>query len=169
MGRLVAEMLIAHDKPYLIIDANSDLVREIRGEGLKAAFADAARPNVLSRFSPSEANAVILTMDDPVAARRLVRQLRHDYPDLPIIARARDASHAAELYRAGASHAVPETLEASLQLSEAVLVDIGVAMGPVIASIHEKRDEFRAQIMEEGELDEKPRLKSASLRERAES
>ncbi len=169
VGRLVAEMLIAHDKPYLIIDANSDLVREVRSEGLKAAFADAARPNVLSRFSPSEANAVILTMDDPVAARRLVRQLRHDYPDLPIIARARDASHAAELYRAGASHAVPETLEASLQLSEAVLVDIGVAMGAVIASIHEKRDEFRAQIMEEGELDEKPRLKSASLRERAES
>ena len=75
-------------------------------------------------------------------------------------------SHAALLYRAGATHAVPETLESSLQLSEAVLVDLGVPMGPVIASIHEKRDEFRAQIMEEGELDEKPRLKSAGLRER---
>lgn len=35
------------------------------------------------------------------------------------------------------------------------------------ASIHEKRDEFRQLIMEEGELDEKPRLKSATLRERA--
>jgi CPA2 family monovalent cation:H+ antiporter-2 len=40
--------------------------------------------------------------------------------------------------------AVPETIEASLQLSEAVLVDIGVPMGLVIASIHERRDEFRA-------------------------
>ena len=120
----------------------------------------------LARFGAGEANAVILTMDQPVAAQRLVRQLRKDFPELPIIARARDASHAAALYRAGASHAVPETLEASLQLSEAVLVDIGVPMGPVIASIHEKRDELRAQIMEEGELDEKPRLKSASLRER---
>jgi CPA2 family monovalent cation:H+ antiporter-2 len=40
-------------------------------------------------------------------------------------------------------------------------------MGPVIASIHEKRDEMRAQIMEEGELDQKPKLKSASLRDRA--
>ena len=48
-----------------------------------------------------------------------------------------------------------------------LLVDLGVAMGPVIASIHEKRDEFRAQIMSEGELDEKPRLKSATLRDRA--
>ena len=46
------------------------------------------------------------------------------------------------------STAVPETLESSLQLSEAVLVDLGVPMGPVIASIHEKRDEFREQIRE---------------------
>ena len=54
--------------------------------------------------------------------------------------------------------AVPETLEASLQLSEAVLVDIGLAMGPVIASIHEKRSELRAEIMEEGKLAHEPRL-----------
>lgn len=166
VGKLVAELLTAHGKPYLIIDGDADLVRDIRRDGLKAAFGDAARPDAMARFGADAANAVILTMDEPVAAQRLVRQLRKDYPTLPIIARARDASHAAALYRAGASHAVPETLEASLQLSEAVLVDIGVPMGPVIASIHEKRDELRAQIMEEGDLDEKPRLKSASLRER---
>jgi CPA2 family monovalent cation:H+ antiporter-2 len=53
---------------------------------------------------------------------------------------------------------VPEALEASLQLSEAVLVDLGVAMGPVIASIHEKRDELRAQIKAEAEMEEAPRL-----------
>jgi len=58
---------------------------------------------------------------------------------LLIIARARDAAHAAHLYRIGTSDAVPETIEASLQLSEAVLVDVGVPVGPVIASIHEKR------------------------------
>jgi CPA2 family monovalent cation:H+ antiporter-2 len=63
-----------------------------------------------------------------------------------IIARARDAGHAAHLYRTGASEAVPETVEASLQLSEAVLVDVGVPMGPVIASIHEKRAEMQAAI-----------------------
>jgi CPA2 family monovalent cation:H+ antiporter-2 len=49
-------------------------------------------------------------------------------------------------------------VEASLQLSEAVLVDIGVAMGPVIASIHEKRGELRAAIMRDGELDSEPSL-----------
>ena len=61
--------------------------------------------------------------------------------------------------------AVPETLEASLQLSEAVLVDLGVAMGPVIASIHEKRDELRAEIKAEAEMDEAPRLGGRRLRD----
>ena len=59
---------------------------------------------------------------------------------------ARDATHAAHLYHVGASDAVPETIEASLQLSEAVLVDIGIPMGPVIASIHERRAAEQATI-----------------------
>jgi hypothetical protein len=53
---------------------------------------------------------------------------------------------AAHLYAVGATDAVPETIEASLQLSEAVPIDLGIAMGPVIATIHEKRDAMRAEI-----------------------
>ena len=166
VGRLVAEMLREHGQPYVAVDIDLELVQAARAQGIIARFADAARPDALERVGLAQATAVILTMDAPVAAQRLVRRLRSVYPDLPIIARARDASHAAALYRAGASHAVPETLESSLQLSEAVLVDLGVAMGPVIASIHEKRDEMRAQIMQEGQLVAKPLLKSAGLRER---
>jgi len=71
------------------------------------------------------------------------RQMR---PDLTIVARARDARHAQRLYELGATDAVPETVEASLQLSEAVLVEIGVPMGLIIASIHERRDEFRKSL-----------------------
>jgi CPA2 family monovalent cation:H+ antiporter-2 len=59
------------------------------------------------------------------------------------VSRARDANHARHLYQLGVSDAVPETMEASLQLSEAALVGLGVPAGPVIASIHEKRDEIR--------------------------
>ena len=166
VGQLIADMLATHKKPYIAIDSDADLIASGIRQGYSAVFGDATRGNALTRLGVDHATAVILTMDEPIMAQRLVKKLRQQYPELPIIARARDASHAAELYRAGASHAVPETLEASLQLSEAVLVDLGVAMGPVIASIHEKRDELRAQIMEEGELEEKPRLKSTSLGER---
>lgn len=166
VGQLVADMLTTHNKPYVAVDSDADLISAGIAKGYKAVFGDAAHGSTLARLGTDRATAVIFTMDEPVMTQRLVKRLRAQFPDLPIIARARDAHHAAALYRAGASSAVPETLESSLQLSEAVLVDLGVAMGPVIASIHEKRDELRAQIMEEGELEQKPKLKSASLSER---
>ena len=131
-------------------------------DGYRATFGDAARGDALSRLGVENASAVVLTMDEPVLAQRLVSKLRKNCPDLLIVARARDTDHAAALYRAGASHAVPENLESSLQLSEAVLVDIGVAMGPVIASIHEKRDEFRERLERDGMLADRPKLRNSS-------
>jgi CPA2 family monovalent cation:H+ antiporter-2 len=160
VGRLVSDMLTVHGIPYVAIDSDSDLIQRARRRGYRAVFGDAARGNTLDRLGIDRAPAVILTMDEPVLAQRLVTKLRKTYPELPIIARARDLNHAAALYRAGASHAVPETLESSLQLSEAVLVDLGVPMGPVIASIHEKRDEFRERIKRDGALDHKPKLRT---------
>ena len=163
VGRLVADMMKTHAKPYVMIDSNPDLISAAIRDGYRATFGDAARGDTLARLGAEMAPAVVLTMDEPVLAQRLVAKLRQTYPDLLIVARARDTDHAAAMYRAGASHAVPETLEASLQLSEAVLVDIGVAMGPVIASIHEKRDEFREQLERDGNLSEKPKLRTSTV------
>lgn len=163
VGRLIAQMLDAHEKPYVAVDSDADLIEKAKRDGYRAAFGDAARGDALSRLGIETAPAVVLTMDEPVLAQRLTTKLRKAYPDLLIVARARDSNHAAELYRAGASHAVPETLESSLQLSEAVLVDIGVAMGPVIASIHEKRDEFREKIERDGAMDHRPKLRTSNL------
>jgi monovalent cation:H+ antiporter-2, CPA2 family len=165
VGRLVAEMLGGHDKPYVAVDSNIDAVKAARKEGFPLIFGDAARPEFIDRLNLGHASALILTMDDPVQAVRLVKRVRAWCPDLTIVARARDPEHAAELYRAGATDAVPETLESSLQLSEAVLVDLGMAMGPVIASIHEKRAELRQQIMEMGEMDHAPAERGKRLRD----
>ena len=68
-------------------------------------------------------------MHTPSAVDAVVRLAREASADLTIVARARDAAHARALYKLGATDAVPETMEASLQLSEAALVDIGVPMG----------------------------------------
>jgi len=162
VGRLVADMLQRHGRPYVALDADSDMIDQCKREGYRAVFGNAARLDVLERLGLAHAPAVVLTMDEPVLAQRLTKKLRAAHPDVPIIARARDPLHAAALYKAGATTAVPETLEASLQLSEAVLVDLGVAMGPVIASIHEKRDELRESIRETADLDYKPRLRTTT-------
>jgi len=89
-------------------------------------------------------------MDSPGANEAVVEMTRKLRPDVTLVARARDAEHAHKLYDLGVTDAVPETVEASLQLAEATLIDIGVPMGFVIASIHEKRDEFRKSLAAAG-------------------
>jgi monovalent cation:H+ antiporter-2, CPA2 family len=159
VGQLIAEMLRTHDIPYIAVEADIDSVKAGRLAGHPVVFGDVIRQELVDRLNLPHARALILTMDDPVLTVRLARRVRNVAPDLPIIARARDPGHAAELYRAGVTDAVPETLESSLQLSEAVLVDLGVPMGPVIASIHEKRDELRQTIRAEAELNREPRIR----------
>jgi CPA2 family monovalent cation:H+ antiporter-2 len=166
VGQLVGAMLARHDVPWLAVDADPSVVAGGHTAGHPVIFGNVSNTTLLEKLHLDTARAVIVTMDEPVLVSRTVRRIRAAHPDLPIIVRARDANHAAELYRAGASDAVPETLESSLQLSEAVLVDMGVALGPVIASIHEMRDELRETIMREGGLDQKPKLKAAGIRNR---
>jgi len=165
VGRMVADMLATHGQPYVAVEADIDTVTAARRDGYPLIFGDVARPELVDRLNLGRAKALILTMDDPVLTVQLTRRVRGWVPGLTIIARARDVDHAAELYRAGVSDAVPETLESSLQLSEAVLTDLGVAVGPVIASIHEKRDELRKGIKKAADLERLPRLKRVRVGE----
>jgi Kef-type K+ transport system membrane component KefB/voltage-gated potassium channel Kch len=143
VGDLVSEMLTRHDVPYVALDNDSALVARERRRGKPMFYGDATNPELLRRFGIASAHALVVTMDSPVAVESVVTAARAERPDLIIVARASDAEHAAKLYGLNVTDAVPETIEASLQLSEALLVNIGIPMGLVIASIHEKRDEFR--------------------------
>lgn len=165
VGRMIADMLATHGRPYVAVDSDVDSVSAHRRQGFPVIFGDVSRHELVDKLQLGHAAALVLTMDDPVLTVRLTKKVRGWCPGLTIVARARDAGHAAELYRAGATDAVPETLESSLQLSEAVLVDLGLPMGPVIASIHEKRAELRKEIMELGDLAEEPALKRRRLRD----
>lgn len=146
VGQMVASMLEYHQQPFVVIDADIDAVRLGRERGHNIVYGDVARTVLLTHIGLDKARSIVLTMDDPVQLVATTRAIRTLHPDLCIVSRARDAEHAAELYRAGATDAVPETLESSLQLAEAVLVDIGRPMGPVIASIHEMRENERNKI-----------------------
>ena len=144
VGKLVAEMLTRHKIPYIAVDADPARVAAERGAGAKVYFGDASNPEFLRVCGVANARALVVTLDAPRAIEAVVTAARAERPDLTIVARARDARHARQLYDLGVDDAVPETIEAALQLSEAVLVDVGVPMGLVIASVHERRDEFRA-------------------------
>ncbi len=143
VGRLVAEMLTRHGVPYIALDMDAARVAEQRRAGRPVYFGDSGNPEMLRRCGVATARALVVTLDSPRGVEAVVAAAKGVRPDLPIVARARDAKHATQLYDMGVDDAVPETIEASLQLSEAVLVDLGVPMGLVIASIHERRDEYR--------------------------
>ena len=165
VGRMVADLLRAHNQPYTGVESDIDIVTQARRDGYVVRFGDVARPETLDRLRLGHARALIITMDDPVLAVRVTKRVRGWAPDLPIIVRARDTDHAAELYKVGASDAVPEALESSLHLAETALVDLGLAMGPIIASVHQKREDLQNEIKAAAQLDKAPRLRSLRLSE----
>ncbi len=144
VGRLVAEMLAEHGQTFIAVDADPSAVAAGRAEGYDVSYGDAARPEMLSRCGVQTIRALVVTMDAPGKVDEVVMAARAVRDDLVVIARARDDRHAARLYGLGVTDAVPETTEASLQLAENTLVDLGVPMGLVLASIHERRDKYRA-------------------------
>jgi CPA2 family monovalent cation:H+ antiporter-2 len=150
-GRLVSDMLAAHGIEYLAVDSDPAAAASERARGKLVYYGNAVDLGYLERCGLAAARALVVTVHDQKAIDEIVRLTRTAYPDLKIIVRARDAEHARHLYALGVTDAVPETIEASLQLSEAVLVEVGLPAGPVIASIHEKRDEFRHALQDAAE------------------
>ena len=146
VGQLVCEMLDRHQLPWTAIDRDPRSVETGHRDGGRVYFGDASRAELLQRCGLDTASGVVVTTDEPEAAETVTAVVRRLRPDVVLVARAADARHARRLYELGATDAVPETIEASLQLSEAVLVDVGIPMGLVIASIHEKRDEIRKSL-----------------------
>lgn len=143
VGRVVAAMLDTHAVPWLAVDLEAENVVDGRRAGHPVYFGDVTNPLFLRSCGIATTATVIVTMHKPSSIDAVVDAVRAERADVALVVRARDGDHARSLYRKGVTDAVPETIEASLQLSEAALVDLGVPMGPIIASIHEKRDEFR--------------------------
>ncbi len=148
VGKVVCTMLARHGVAYTAFDHDASSVTLSRTAGENVYFGDGTNPAFLKTCGVMAASGVVITIHTRSLIDQIVREVRAVRPDILIIARARDAEHARHLYAIGVSDAVPETIEASLQLSEATLVGLGIPTGPVIASIHEQRDEFRHALQE---------------------
>ncbi|ARN79754.1 cation:proton antiporter [Methylocystis bryophila] len=166
VGALLGEMLSRHEIPFVAIDDAVSVVAERRNEGVDIYWGSAEKRELLAKCGLEQARALAVTVTKVEAAVEIVRVAHEMRGDMTIVARARDADHATRLYEAGATDAIPETIEASLQLAETVLVDIGVPMGHVIASIHGKRDEYREILKPKAEEARERQFKRLALRSR---
>jgi CPA2 family monovalent cation:H+ antiporter-2 len=148
VGKVVCALLKEHGIAFIAADSDAHRVTHDRRDGHNVYYGDAADPEFLEICGLASAAGVIITIHDHDLIDQVVEHVRAMRPDILIVSRARDANHARHLYQLGATDAVPETVEASLQLSEAALVGLGVQAGPAIASIHEKRDEIRRTLQQ---------------------
>lgn len=125
VGRLLAQLLDDQRIPYIAIDSDPDLVATQRAKGAAIFFGDASQPELLQHLGIEKAAAFATTMNAPEAADHVIKTVHRDWPHIPIIARACDVPHAEALRASGARSAVPETVEASLELCEQLLTNIG--------------------------------------------
>jgi CPA2 family monovalent cation:H+ antiporter-2 len=148
VGQQLAKLLAAQGIPYVAFENDAKLVSQLHAAGVPVWFGNASRPELLRRVHADEAPAIVLTMDHPVSALQAVRGIRREFPHVQLYARSRDEKHARTLKQAGANVVVPETLEASLQLSAFVLEGMGLDERVVDDIVDRERDQFVATLDE---------------------
>ncbi len=140
VGEMLAEILDVEEIEHVGVDADAALIATLRKQGRPCHYGDASRRETLAALGAAHAAAIVITMDRPEAVERIVAQAKAAWPDVPVYARARDAAHARRLREIGADMASPDTVEAALQLGEALLSGVGVPdemVGRIIASRRE--------------------------------
>jgi CPA2 family monovalent cation:H+ antiporter-2 len=149
VGQQLAKLLAAQGIGYVAFENDAKLVSKLHAQGVPVYFGNASRPELLRRVHAQDAPAIVLTMDHPASAMQAVRGIRREFPHARLFVRSRDEKHARALKQAGASVVVPETLEASLQLSAFVLEAMGLEERMVSRIVDMERSEFAAALSAE--------------------
>jgi CPA2 family monovalent cation:H+ antiporter-2 len=125
-GQLLAALLGRQKIAHVSLDLNPGRVAHYRAEGLPIYLGDARRSAMLAKVGLGRAAALAVCTDDPGATQEVLHAARQLSPGIPIVARARDNDHAASLLALGATQAVPEVLEAGLELGHVTLEHAGI-------------------------------------------
>jgi monovalent cation:proton antiporter-2 (CPA2) family protein len=148
VGQRIGKVLTQAGVPYIAIDNNSSLVLEQRANGFPVFYGDARRSDVLRSIGIADARCVIVIIDDFAASERIVTTLREAHPHIEILARGHDAAQCRQLRDLGATVAVSENLEASVELAREALLHEGVAAERGDALLQAFRAEYYADVDE---------------------
>ena len=151
VGHAVAVMLKSSGVSYVAFDTDYGRVRQGQADGYAVQYGDIADPDLLSAARADLASLVILTVDAHDVSLRAVAALSRHCPHVPIIARARDLEASAALMSAGAAHAYPEMIEASLRLGATALNMLRVPTGAIDQTLSEIRERDYQPVVEDEE------------------
>jgi CPA2 family monovalent cation:H+ antiporter-2 len=146
VGQTVAKIFSAGGISYVALDLDATRIEACRAKGMPVFFGDASLIEILNSAGASRARGAVVTIDQPATADRIVAALREFFPDLPIFVRAQDLVHGRRLETEGATQAVPETLEASLQLGAIAMTSMGASSDEVMGIIQKLRNDDYANL-----------------------
>lgn len=126
-GQIVNRLVQGTGFKAVVLDHDMEMISLMRRFGFKGFLGDPTRPDILKAAGLNEARVLVVALDDPEAAVRLVAYARKTRPDLHIIARAYDRVHVYKLYQAGANDIVRELFDGSLRAGRYVLENLGLS------------------------------------------
>jgi CPA2 family monovalent cation:H+ antiporter-2 len=124
-GQVVNRMLTGLGHKTVVLDSDPVTIDRIRTFGVRGFFGEVDRPELLAAAGIAEARAIVIAIDDAEKAVRLTRYVRRRYPDVKVIARARDRHHVYQLYAAGTPHSVRETFDSAVRAGKYALEALG--------------------------------------------
>jgi CPA2 family monovalent cation:H+ antiporter-2 len=140
-GSNVARALGEIGIPYVVLDAEADRVSRARAAGVEVLLADATSPAALEIAGIARARALVVTVPDPAASRKIVRMARSRNTGVKTIVRTRYIREVDELRRAGANEVIPEEFETSIEILARLLRSFHVPGNLVATQIRVLRDE----------------------------
>ncbi len=120
-GRNLARVLKEAEIPYVVLEMNSDTVREMKKKGEPIYYGDGTSAEILHKMSIDRAKLLVIAISDPISTRRIVAIARHENPDVYIIVRTRYLVEVDDLINLGANEIIPEEFETSIEIFSRVL------------------------------------------------
>lgn len=147
-GQIVSQPLLLRGEDVSIIDNDVDMIRAAADFGFKVYYGDGTRLDILHAAGAEHAKAILVCIDKPDAAMRIVEQVKAEFPLTPLLVRATDRSVAIDLIKAGVDYQIRETLESALLFGRATLDRLGIPQ----EEAEELMDEVRRRDIERLDL-----------------
>jgi glutathione-regulated potassium-efflux system protein KefB len=153
-AQVVSQSLLARSIDVSIIDTDVEMIRAAGNFGFKVYYGDGARLDVLRASGAGTAEAILVCVDKPDVADRIVELVKDEFPHARLFVRAYDRGHSLRLIKAGVDYQLRETLESALTFGRQVLVDLGVdedEADEVVMDVR-RRDEQRLEMQIAGDF-----------------
>jgi glutathione-regulated potassium-efflux system protein KefB len=139
VGQIASQPLLARGHRLSIIDNDTDMIRAAGEFGAKVFYGDGTRLDVLHAAGAERAALIVVAVDRREDASRIVELLKHEFPLVPVLARAFDRGHALELVSKGVDFQIRETFESALVLGRAAVLHLGASDAEAEAVVEEIR------------------------------